>query len=261
MVFFRRKLGYGLYMTDPHAMPTDFKYPTVKTAFWGGVREAGSVPMLIMGASFLGFGTMIKDIHWSVGIALYSTLSTWALPGQIAMAEMAHSGAPLLAIILAVGLINARLLPMVASLLPHVRHPDIPKWVYYTVAILIAATSWIGTMRRLPDLRQEQKLPFLAGYGLLLYCGSPIFTVTGYMLAGSVPAPVTLGLIFLNPLYFVLLFLGNLKDPGRVLALVFGAILGPVTFLFSPDWTLLITGLIGGTAAWGLGLRLKARKN
>ena len=240
--------------------PLNPKYATVRAAFWGGVREAIGVPMLIMGASFLGFGSMVKDINWSVWHALLSTLSTWALPGQIAMAEMASTGAPLIAIVLAVGFINARLLPMVATLLPHVRHPNIPRWVYYALAMIIAATSWVGTMRRLPDLRQDQKMPFLLGYGLLLYTGSPIFTVIGYELAGTVPLPVTLTLVFINPMYFMLLFLQDLRDPGRVMALIFGAILGPLTFMLTPDWTLVITGLVGGTLAWSIDRKIKTKR-
>jgi predicted branched-subunit amino acid permease len=244
-------------MTLGMTSPFNPKYPTVKSAFWGGVREAAGVPMLIMGGSFLGFGSMIKDIHWSVWHALYSTLTTWALPGQIAMAELAHSGAPMVAIVLAVALINARLFPMSATLLPHVRRPGIPGWVYYAVAMIIAATSWIGTLRRLPELLPDQKLPFLLGFGLLLYCGSPLFTVAGYLLAGQVPLPITLTLVFVNPLYFTLLFLKDLKDPGRFMALVFGALLGPMLFLLTPDWALVITGLVGGTLAWFIDQRIK----
>lgn len=242
-------------MTDAPQSQVPLKYPTVREAFWGGVREAAGVPMLIMGASFSGFGSMIKDMDWSVWHAVYSTFSTWALPGQIAMAEMASSGAPLLAIVLAVGFINARLLPMVASLLPQVRRPGIPKWGYYAAAMLIAATSWVGTMRRMPELGPEQRFPFMIGFGLLLYCSSPLFTVAGYLLAGRVPEPVTLALIYLNPLYFLVLFLADLRSRTKVLALAFGVALGPLTFLAAPDWSLVATGLIGGTAAWWLGRR------
>lgn len=209
--------------------------------------------MMIMGASFVGFGSMMHDMNWSVWEALYSTFSTWALPGQIAMAEMAATGAPLMAIVLTVAFINARLLPMVASLLPQVRRPGIPTWAYYASAMLIAATSWVGTMRRLPDLRQEQRFAFMVGFGLLLYTTSPVYTFAGYMLAGHVPAPVTMALVYLNPLYFMVLFLVDLRSRTKILAIIFGAVLGPVTFLFAPDWSLVITGLIGGTAAWLLG--------
>lgn len=229
------------------------KYSTTRNAFWGGVREAASVPMLIMGASFVGFGSMMNGMDWSVGQALYSTFSTWALPGQIAMAEMAASGAPLMAIVLAVAFINARLVPMVASLLPQVRRPGIPTWAYYASALLIAATSWVGTMRRMPDLLPEQRFPFMVGYGLLLYLTSPAFTFIGYQLAGSVPAPVTLALVFLNPLYFMVLFLVDLRSRSKILAIALGTIIGPLSYLYIPDWSLIVTGLVGGTLAWGIG--------
>lgn len=252
-------MRYAYLMTDapqsrqqPPAFP---KYATAQHAFWGGVFEAAHVPMLIMGASFLGFGSMIKNMDWSLWHAIYSTLSTWALPGQIAMAEMAAQGAPLMAIVLAVFFINARLLPMVASLLPQVRREGMPTWGYYLGAMLIAATSWVGTMRRLPDLAPDQRFAFMVGYGLLLYTGSPLFTAAGYFLAGHVPEAVALGLVYLNPLYFMVLFLVDLRSRTKVIALIFGTVLGPATYLFFPDWSLITTGLIGGTVAWLLGRR------
>ncbi len=228
-------------------------FSTTRAAFWGGVREAANVPMLIMGASFLGFGSIIHDMNWSIWMAVYSTLSTWALPGQIAMAEMATNGAPLLAIVLGVGIINARLMPMVASLIPRVRRPGVPKWAYFVAAMVIAATSWVGTMRRLPDLAPGQRFSYMSGYGLLLYVTSPLFTIVGYALAGRVPEAVTMALVFLNPLYFLVLFLIDLRARGRILALVFGAILGPLSFLVIADWSLVFTGLSAGTLAWFLG--------
>lgn len=241
----------------PPQPPKTPLYASPRAAFWGGVVEAARVPMLIMGASFVGFGSMIKNMDWSLGNALYSTFSTWALPGQIAMAEMAAEGAPLMAIVLAVFFINARLLPMVASLLPQVRREGMPAWGYYLGAMLIAATSWVGTMRRLPDLLPDQRFSFMVGYGLLLYTGSPLFTAAGYLLAGHVPEPITLGLVYLNPLYFLVLFLVDLRSRTKVMALAFGALLGPTTYLFAPDWSLVATGLIGGTAAWMLGRRAR----
>ncbi|PCI41022.1 MAG: hypothetical protein COB46_05165 [Rhodospirillaceae bacterium] len=58
----------------------------------------------------------------------------------------------------------------------------------------------------------------------------------------------------------MLLFLQDLKDPGRVMALIFGAILGPLTFMLTPDWTLVITGLVGGTLAWFIDRKIKAKR-
>ncbi|MDH3335808.1 MAG: hypothetical protein OEL50_04105, partial [Rhodospirillaceae bacterium] len=97
---------------------------------------------------------------------------------------------------------------------------------------------------------------YLLGYGGLLWSISPIFTAIGFFLSDAVPRPVSIGLVFLNPLYFTLLFLVDLKKPTKVIALVLGAILGPLLFLFSSDWSLLLTGIIGGTAAYFLGQRI-----
>ena len=230
-----------------------FPFSSPSAAFKGGLREAAGVPMMVMSASFLGFGSMIRDVEWSAWTGVLSTLTTWALPGQIAMAEMAYSGAPMIAIVLAVFFINARLLPLVASLLPHMRDPATAKWKYYAVSMLIAATSWVGVMRRLPDLRQDQRLSYLTGYGLTLYISSPIATFVGYHLASSVPQPVTYALVFLNPLYFMLLFLFDMHNVSKILSLAIGAALGPSLYVVMPNWSLILTGLLGGTLAWALG--------
>ena len=66
---------------------------------------------------------------------------------------------------------------------------------------------------------------------------------------------MTLGLVFLNPLYFMLLFTADLMRKERGLALVLGAVLGPLFHLVSPDWGLLATGLIGGTLAFTIARR------
>ncbi|MDH5188506.1 MAG: hypothetical protein OEW37_06060, partial [Rhodospirillaceae bacterium] len=89
-----------------------------------------------------------------------------------------------------------------------------------------------------------------------LWCISPIFTAIGFFLSDAVPRPVSIGLVFLNPLYFTLLFLVDLRKPSKVIALVLGAVLGPLLFLFSSDWSLLLTGIIGGTAAYFLGQKI-----
>ena len=44
--------------------------------------------------------------------------------------------------------------------------------------------------------------------------------------------------------------LGDLRLPARRDALLLGALLGPPLFLLDPDWSLLLTGLIGGSLAF-----------
>ena len=44
------------------------------------------------------------------------------------------------------------------------------------------------------------------------------------------------------------------------IAIVLGAIAGPLIYLYSPDYSLLYTGLIGGTVAYGVDRYLRQRK-
>ena len=229
---------------------------TEREAMWLGVREASRVPALIMSASFVGFGSLVHDAGWTLGQGIATTVSTWALPGQIMLIEMFSAGAPLLAIAVSVGMINARLFPMVVSLLPMVRKPGISGWIYFVLANVIAVTTWMGVMLRIPYLKPEHRFSYLVGFGCLLWFISPFFTAIGFFASDTLPRPISIGLVFLNPLYFTLLFLVDLKKPSKLIALLLGAVLGPLLFTISSDWSLLLTGIIGGTAAYFLGQRI-----
>lgn len=77
--------------------------------------------------------------------------------------------------------------------------------------------------------------------------------LAGYYVAIALPLPLTLGLVFLNPIYFMLVFAADLRVRPRVYAMVLGAISGPLFFLASPQMGLLITGLVAGTVGFLLG--------
>jgi predicted branched-subunit amino acid permease len=96
----------------------------------------------------------------------------------------------------------------------------------------------------------DQRLPFFLGFTSVIWSVTFLATALGFFLVGVLPTPVTLGLVFLNPLYFMLLFVGDLARRERGLALIIGAVLGPLLHLASPEWGLLITGVGGGTIAF-----------
>jgi len=79
-------------------------------------------------------------------------------------------------------------------------------------------------------------------------------TALGFYAVGSVPRPVALGLLFLNPVFFAIL-LAAISGRMLALALALGAVLGPLTFTVLPEWSLLISGVVGGTIAFWLGNR------
>jgi len=110
-----------------------------------------------------------------------------------------------------------------------------------------------------PTLPPEQRMPYLAYLGPALWAMCLVTTTLGFYLTGLLPGYVTLGLVFLNPIYFMLVFVADARHRARILALVVGALLGPPLHLVSPDWGLLATGVAAGTIAFGLDLVLPSR--
>lgn len=218
-----------------------------------GARRAFGIPAVVLGASYLGFGALVQQNGLGVGHGLFSTATGWALPGQVALIELYAVGAPLVVIVLAVALTNARLLPMAVTLIPLVRAKGVPTWQYYAVANLIAVTGWAAAMRDCPAMPEEERLPYFTGFALVIWSVSLMATAVGVLLAGRVPDVVTLGLVFINPIYFMLVVAGDVRGRARTLAAVFGAVTGPLLYLVTPDWSLLLCGVIAGSAAFLIG--------
>lgn len=226
-------------------------------AFLGGVRESAAMPAIALAASFLGFGSLCHETGWSLGASLASTTTGWALPGQLILVELYGIGASAAAILLAVWLSGMRLLPMTLSLMPFLRHPGTPRWRYYLAAHFIAITSWAFAMQRCPQLPGEQRLPYFFGFSLTLWAASMVATTAGFFMIDLLPPVVGLALLFINPIYFVLIFANDLGRRDRGLALGLGAVAGPLFHVVSPDWGLLYAGLVAGTAAFLAESRLR----
>jgi predicted branched-subunit amino acid permease len=237
--------------------PDAFASP--RDALVGGAIEALGVPGLVLGASYLGFGSLVREHGLSLGFGLFSTFSSWALPGQVVLVELYAVGASLLTIFTAVALTNFRFLPMVVSLLPVIRRPGRPVWTLYLAAHLIAATGWAVAMLRCPTLPPEQRLRFFVGFAGILWLASLVGTALGFFLSSAVPISVSLGLVFVNPVYFMLIFLIDLRHRARILALLLGAAAGPLLQIWFPGWGLLATGIACGTAGFLVDLKLRSR--
>lgn len=216
------------------------------------MREALGAPLLVLFASYVGFGSLVRESRLSLSVGLLSTLSTWALPGQIVSVELYAAGASLLTIFIAVALTNARMMPMTMTLLPLVSMPGRKRWRIFAAAHLIAVTGWAVAMLRCPHMPPAQRLSYFVAFAATLLGGSMVGTAVGFVASGVVPQPVSLGLVFVNPVYFMLLFISDLRERSRVLALVFGAGLAPVIHAAAPTWGLLITGIVAGGLAFGL---------
>jgi predicted branched-subunit amino acid permease len=223
------------------------------------VREAIGLPAIVLGASYLGFGSVVREGGMTLTQGLVSTATAWALPGQVVLVELWALGASVLAMALAVALTNARLFPMTVSLMPLLRHDGLRGWRLYVLANFVAVTGWTFTMRRAPEMPVADRSVYFLAFATTIWLASLACTAIGFVLAGAVPRSVALGLVFLNPLYFLLLFAAEARAPARALALGLGALAGPPLHLLSPDWGLMAAGVLAGTGAF-VGMRIAARR-
>lgn len=215
-----------------------------------GARDACGVPAAVLAAGMIGFGAFALEYGFNLWLALACTAGIWALPGQIVLLEMYASGTPGYLTVLAVMLTGARFLPMTMSLMPVIRHPRHSQAVVYVVAQLIAMTGWAWAMRRCPDLPREQRFPYFFGFAAACWGIGIVATAVGYFLAGGFPAPLRLGFVFLTPVYFFVILIGDVRTALAAWALICGAAAGPLFHLVSPQWSVLLSGLIGGTLAF-----------
>ena len=212
---------------------------------------------MVLGAGYLGFGALANGSAFPLWASLLSTLTIFALPGQLAMLEMSIAGSAPVMIVITVALTSARFLPMTVALLPMLHLPGRPAWRIYAAVHLLAMTGWAASMRRCPELPQEQRLPWFVGFALTNWAVCLVSTAVGYLLAESMPPLVRQGLVFVGPLYFVLILTGETRTRHGVTALACGAVVGPLIYLVEPQWSVLLGGLIGGTLAWAFLRRKK----
>jgi predicted branched-subunit amino acid permease len=219
-------------------------------AFRAGAREAFGVPSAVLGAGYIGFGALALESGFSLWLALLSTATIWALPGQLVLVELHTIGASVLAIVPAVMLTGARFLPMTMALMPVIRDRRHTRYQLYPAVHLLAMTGWAAAMRRCPELPLPQRLPYFVGFALVNWLACLACTVFGYWVSGSLPPLVKLGLVFLNPVYFILILSGDVRQRLIMPALAAGALAGPLIHLWTPSWSVLLGGFVGGTMAY-----------
>jgi predicted branched-subunit amino acid permease len=214
------------------------------------MRDAPVVPALVLGTSFTGFGALAHSTGFGLLPALYATVFIFALPGQVVLVDQVTRGLPLLSTAIAVSLTAVRFLPLTVSLLPLLRSRKTGAGVEFLAAHFVAVTLWIESMRRLPMLPRQMRLPYYFGLTLILVSAAAAGTFLGYVAAGFLPSEMTTALLFMTPLYFMVGMMSAVRARREYLPLVLGFTLGPVCYLLLPGPDLIITGIAGGTLAY-----------
>ncbi len=225
-----------------------------RAAFHTGVREALGVPAAVLGAGFIGYGSLAADAGYSIWMTLAATFAIWALPGQLVLMEMHAGNAAVAATVLAVSLSAARFFPMTLTLMPLMRDRGGRRlWRFLLAAQLVSMTTWAVTTHRFneTDLRDtESRWHYFLGFSAVCMGSSALFAVIGQLLLGALPPLARFGLALLTPLYFFVILAGEARNRSSITALICGAAIALGLHVVAPGWSLIGAGFIGGTAAW-----------
>lgn len=226
-----------------------------RQALRAGAREALGVPAAVLGAGFLGYGSLAADAGYPVWLTLAATFAIWALPGQLVLMEMQAAGAALVATMLAVSLSAARFFPMTLTLMPLMRRGSSARrlWQFLLVAQLVSMTTWAVAIRRFEDRDLEDleaRWQYFIGFSAVCIGSAALCAVIGQLLIGALPPLARFGLALLTPLYFFVTLVGEARSKSSISALICGAGVALALHAVAPGWSLLGAGLIGGSAAF-----------
>lgn len=224
-------------------------------AFSTAAREALGVPAAVLGAGFLGYGSLAADAGYSIWMTLAATFAIWALPGQLVLMEMQAGDAAIAATVLAVSLSAARFFPMTLTLMPLMRNDGSkrPVWQFLLAAQLVSMTTWAVAMRRFneADLKDlGSRWHYFLGFSAVCIGSAALFAIIGQLLLVTLPPLMRYGLALLTPLYFFVTLVGEARNRSSLIALVCGAATALALHGVAPGWSLLGAGFIGGTAAF-----------
>ena len=210
-------------------------------------------PAIALGCCFIAIGALLKNIGFNIQESIFSTMLIYALPGSLVMAESILVGASLLSIFIAVWFVNARLYPMAVSLFPLMIDKSQPKWKYYLSCHFIAVSAWLIMKSNYEKIKKKDRVDFWIGIGSATWSVAVFSTILGFYLSDYLNKDMMMGLAILNPIYFTCMMVGAMKTIQITLSVILGAILGPVFYFFSPEWSILLGGLVAGSVAYFIG--------
>ncbi|MGU9952116.1 MAG: AzlC family ABC transporter permease [Gammaproteobacteria bacterium WSBS_2016_MAG_OTU1] len=226
--------------------------PVARTVFWAAMRQAFGGAGIALASSFFALGALFNDSGLALWESVFFSFIVFALPGQLAAAELFARETALAIIVISVLLVNMRLMPMTIVLLPLMRPPAQRSWRDFLVSHLIAVTSWVSFISTHHSVPQEWRYYYYVWMASTLWICGCLFTIFGYLTAALIPPWLLPGLLFLNPIYFLCMMLRAISHKREAAAMLAGMILLPPLHLISGEWDIIAAGIIGGGAAYFL---------
>lgn len=213
-----------------------------------------SLPAFILFFTMMGFGSFARSAGFEIEMAVAASMLIWGLPGQLAMVDLSAGGQPVMAIIFACSLANARFLPMVVSFLPLISNRDTKFSRLIFDAQMLSINSWAMCLRSFPEIDEHYRYRYYIVFAGIILSAALIGTIVGHAGSLILPHALVLGLIFASPLFFALV-LSAVPSFSHRLAMIAGCVMMPLLHEWLPSFDLLLTGLTGGSIAFLIGRR------
>ncbi len=219
-------------------------------SFRSGLVEGMFGPGLGSFAAMTGFGALAGDAGTPLWAAVALTIGVWSMPGQVAFVELYASGASLLLVLLVVTVANVRMFPLTIATIPLLREGRGVKANQFMMAQLNSVTSYV----RLADVSDREsdvkaRVEFFTAFTIGTFVVGTIGTILGFTLAENLPAAGVQALIFVTPLYLLLLTARSPKAQVQ-LAVVAGCVLVPVFHVWIGALGIVVGGVVAGTIAF-----------
>ena len=215
-----------------------------------GALDALALPALALGSTMMGFGAIAREAGFDFWMTTLTTLSVWGMPGQVAFVSLYATGSSMFLMVVAVALANMRMMLMVISGadMLHLKQHNLPFYKRVIIMHFMAITNWAQLTYKQSTYEPDQLLVYYKGFTSVVFVCGLTGTMTGFFLDDLLPPHILRLVIYITPLY-ILLLLVNARQTINRLAGFFGAALSPFIYMIVGDWAILIAGCVGGTAA------------
>ncbi|MEM1377412.1 MAG: AzlC family ABC transporter permease [Pseudomonadota bacterium] len=220
------------------------------TWFFNGQKLLVTIPALVLMTAFVGFAGFAREVGLPAWQTMLMAFVVWALPSKFLLIAAIQSGFGLVATFITVTLSAARLMPMVGAIVPEMRGSKTTTRTLLLVSHFVAITAWVVSMERFRDVPRERRVAFFSGFAISLTVLSTLLVGLVYALAPRLPEAVLAALFFLTPIYFLCSLWGSARERAGHVAMVGGLIVGPLIYTVAPEFSILITGVVVGTAAF-----------
>jgi hypothetical protein len=201
-------------------------------------------------AAMAGFGSIAGEAGESLWRSLILMAGLWSMPGQVAFVELSAEGVIGWTLVVSVTVANLRMLPLTLASIPLLREGAGVTPRHFWLAQINSVTGFVQLKDVAARIRSPRALGrYFEGFCLGTLVLGALGTALGHTLASRLPEEGVRALIFVTPLYLLLLT-GRTRDVMMLSAAFLGCVLVPVAHVWSSDWGVIVGGTAAGTIAF-----------